>query len=681
MLLRVFLVLLGVVGVCDAMRVKDNIRIPLTSTNNNCMRMVNGTHQVGCQSARDGNTGVVVLVQTGADLERHARNLPWGLSSIVALVNVKNLDKKLLVELKDSAAVVGVLLYRRAAEKFGGFSEDAACPNRLFSFYPPAVQCEWNAEGALTADGSAFLDYEKPMFVLTNETEIQMLLQSCYNAFNYPTVESNNRCVVRMQSFMFAAGDARLCRERSTHSSLTQQGTTLCDDLWDYNIVSVLPALDYNTPRGDAILLATRMDSFSLFSGSREGEVSVLVSLIAALSVAKSVGQNRAVFEAAARERRKQAIFAFFHIESLGYVGSSSLVYEMEQPTPPLRYKPDRQAKHLHLEDVGALVELQQLSAKHGRFFLHGDGGIASGFRKEMGEFKDAAQRGARRSAARPQVSVLYEQPTARVPPASYQTFLKGRHIPGFVLTPFEAAYETRVLNSFFDHQVAEAEERERTRAEIVAEVEAAAGIALQVVLEYVNGTDLAARRGFEFDRKFATDLVDCFVFTHKWDCPFFTELMTNQSRRGDLLGYARIRKLVDALTVYALGDTDSTININAESVCLAKNKDQDLYVYHWQLEPASGNFRCYRTSTYAKLARSPAFQIEDYDLANGTYSSWMESRWETVELEMFLDAGHKFELHAFGAALVSIALGLLLFFFLDETWFVDATDVLPADV
>jgi hypothetical protein len=58
-----------------------------------------------------------------------------------------------------------------------------------------------------------------------------------------------------------------------------------------------------------------------------------------------------------------------------------------------------------------------------------------------------------------------------------------------------------------------------------------------------------------------------------------------------------------------------------------------------------------------------------------------MESRWDKVELELFLDAGYKFEMHAFGFALIVVAAAVLLFYFLDESFFVNPSDVLPAEV
>jgi hypothetical protein len=62
---------------------------------------------------------------------------------------------------------------------------------------------------------------------------------------------------------------------------------------------------------------------------------------------------------------------------------------------------------------------------------------------------------------------------------------------------------------------------------------------------------------------------------------------------------------------VFALGNADAASNIKQQSECLSKNKNQDLYNYSWQYDPRSGQFHCYQTATYLKLARSPAFELE----------------------------------------------------------------------
>jgi hypothetical protein len=89
----------------------------------------------------------------------------------------------------------------------------------------------------------------------------------------------------------------------------------------DYNVISILPAIDATQKSADIITLATRLDSFSMFSESRGGDTSSLVSVITALSVARSIGNGRAEFEQKTRQTSRQFMLAFFHGESLGYIG------------------------------------------------------------------------------------------------------------------------------------------------------------------------------------------------------------------------------------------------------------------------------------------------------------------------------------------------------------------------
>jgi hypothetical protein len=49
--------------------------------------------------------------------------------------------------------------------------------------------------------------------------------------------------------------------------------------------------------------------------------------------------------------------------------------------------------------------------------------------------------------------------------------------------------------------------------------------------------------------------------------------------------------------------------------------------------------------------------------------------------MEIFLDTGYKFELHALGLALIVVSASGVLFYLLDESYFFDPSDVLPAEV
>lgn len=46
----------------------------------------------------------------------------------------------------------------------------------LAAFYPTKFKCEWNKDAALANEGFQYLEIDKPVFILTNMTEINILL-------------------------------------------------------------------------------------------------------------------------------------------------------------------------------------------------------------------------------------------------------------------------------------------------------------------------------------------------------------------------------------------------------------------------------------------------------------------------------------------------------------------------
>jgi hypothetical protein len=116
-------------------------------------------------------------------------------------------------------------------------------------------------------------------------------------------------------------------------------------------------------------------------------------------------------------------------------------------------------------------------------------------------DLKTSAEFGAQKSSG--EVKDLYNRPGARIPPASYQSFLKAKHIPGFVIAPFNDYYETKTLNSFFDTQLSDMKPDQKTRDAILRDVNTAGNIAMRVVLDFVGKKDDSFSNGFLFDREF----------------------------------------------------------------------------------------------------------------------------------------------------------------------------------
>jgi hypothetical protein len=55
----------------------------------------------------------------------------------------------------------------------------------FLAFYSPQTQCTWNQQAALFPDGSFFAEYDKPVFVVKNQTEISLLMDAVsFGVFN-----------------------------------------------------------------------------------------------------------------------------------------------------------------------------------------------------------------------------------------------------------------------------------------------------------------------------------------------------------------------------------------------------------------------------------------------------------------------------------------------------------------
>lgn len=82
------------------------------------------------------------------------------------------------------------------------------------------------------------------------------------------------------------------------------------------------------------------------------------------------------------------------------------------------------------------------------------------------------------------------------------------------------------------------------------------------------------------------------------------------------------IRKIIYALMVNALGETEPTSNVNSISQCQDLNNNQNVHYklnllknfkvknYIWQNDPNTKRPVCYQTSVYQTVAESPAFAI-----------------------------------------------------------------------
>lgn len=79
-------------------------------------------------------------------------------------------------------------------------------------------------------------------------------------------------------------------------------------------------------------------------------------------------------------------MFAYFHGESLGYIGSSRLIYDFDlnEKNLTITKQPTKTAKKLNINDIKMVMELQQFAFDTNEYVIHGDYEINKGFSKEV---------------------------------------------------------------------------------------------------------------------------------------------------------------------------------------------------------------------------------------------------------------------------------------------------------
>ena len=118
------------------------------------------------------------------------------------------------------------------------------------------------------------------------------------------------------------------------------------------------------------------MDAFSSIYDSRGGDVSALSSLIVLLSTANAIGQDWSSFIAKTEKSGRQLLFAFFHGESLGYIGSSRWIWDMDRGQFPHSsqtiHEKSLKIQQIKTDGLSFYMEVSQIDNNR-QLFLHSD--------------------------------------------------------------------------------------------------------------------------------------------------------------------------------------------------------------------------------------------------------------------------------------------------------------------
>uniref|UniRef100_A0A672T7P4 Nicastrin n=1 Tax=Sinocyclocheilus grahami TaxID=75366 RepID=A0A672T7P4_SINGR len=428
-------------GVCSS-SVEKKIYVELNETVP-CVRLLNATHQIGCQSSMSGDTGVLHVLESESDLD-------WILSSgphppYIVIMETAFFNRSVMMRMKSSSRVAGVAVIVSKTGLADNFSPHTTCPNQNTGVYSASygsdlANCNvtvWNPLG----NGLSYEDFAFPVFALKDENQTQVI-RKCYEDHNLRVNGSTPQyplCAMQLFSHMHAVTDTVTCMRRTDlQNRFSINPEVLCDPLSDFNVWTSTRPLN-SSAKGHAanesvVLAATRLDGRSFFweqAPAAEGTVSGIVTLLAAIQALSPVTQEA--------PPPRNIFFTFFQGEAFDYIGSSKMVYDME-----------KNDFVIDLNNVHSMLEIGQVGLRSGQsLWMHSD--PVSRKNDSVNEEVLDLMRRMQSAAAGLNVSLGHPLFTQPLPPSSLQRFLRARPIPGLVLADHQTLFNNRYYESMYD--------------------------------------------------------------------------------------------------------------------------------------------------------------------------------------------------------------------------------------
>ncbi|KAM4551222.1 nicastrin [Odontesthes bonariensis] len=663
------------VGVsCNSVEKKIYINLNYTIS---CVRLLNATHQIGCQSSLSGDVGVLHLLESEENLDwvlRTGHNPPY-----MVILESALFTRSIMMKLKNgSNRVSGVVVVAPSSNPPGDFSPHTTCPNENTGVYsesydPALAHCNgtmWNPEG----NGLSYEEFDFPIFSLKDDNDTQVIRQ-CFMDHNRPvngSVPQYPLCAMQLFSHMSAVTDTATCMRRNDiNFSLNPE--MVCDPLGDYNVWASSRPVN-NTAKGhkmneSVVIAAARVDSRSFFfdiAPGADSAASGLVTLLAAAHALRNVTAqlNRTIF------------YTFFQGETFDYIGSSRMVYDMEN---------DQFA--VDLNNIHSVLEIGQVGLHDSKLWLHSDpvskrnSSVNEEVRKLINNLQSAAT-GLNFSLEEPGV-------TQPLPPSSFQRFLRARPIPGVVIENHQSRFANRYYESMFDNaeylnvsyppNLTPEEQLEFVTDTAKALAEVATMVARALYAQ--AGGEETQLGSIQADPQLVNQMLYSFLVrsNNSWFQQIIpSDLKSHLANRPTnfYIGVNQQTSEPTFLVQYLLANlTGSTINITKENCQNHRENEDDkeskhMYSYLWVqgAAPANSTEReafCVRSTVRLSKALSPAFDLREY--TSKDYSTWTESRWKSITGRIFLVASHDLEMLTLGVGIGVLLTSFLLTYFMSS--------------
>ncbi|KAG8191953.1 hypothetical protein JTE90_007748 [Oedothorax gibbosus] len=643
-----------------------------------CFRRLNATHQIGCASHRQGNVGVLFVLESQEEVDNITMNspsMPFVVSMPITLFNMYNMK-----QIRQAENIRGVLIFKPEKLNLKTFSPDQSCPNRNYGFYTEQMNneyaaCkkkEWNKLQGNEALGMMFEDWGMPIFVITNKTHIQSI-KNCYRNFNNDTNSGKPLCSVQLTCVMLAAKDSETCMRRNQLVSNLNEVKT-CDPLSDKNIVNTLFQTNKTEEIANksVIVVGARLDSFSMFDKLAPGAHSTVTGLVALLTVAKNMADLKEKILKKKGLEGKNILFIIFNGEAFDYIGSSRIVFDMQRglfPVRPFDGIKDQPAS-IELHHISHFIELSQLAPPSipASLWLHTDPVSVNKSESVSTKVKELVDLFESEATRIGNLKVSEAASDLPLPPASFQSFLRQDiTIPGIVIADHNNEFINRYYNSIFDtNEVVDTS----LLTQVLANISSAVSGTLYQML-----TGEALEKPIDSSEELVSGLLECYL--QNASCPLFRQI-------ADPSMTERLR--VEPYPLYVSVDSGGHTKANAITLYtryllayLTGEKEQDrdrknctgdpenqIYQYNWMAGGPDVNESgvCIKSTVLFTLAQSPAFVLNDWKSTE--YSTWTESVWLETSARIFLQPDRAHEIATLVIGIIIFLLSTALVYFIN---------------
>uniref|UniRef100_A0A8C7USQ0 Nicastrin n=1 Tax=Oncorhynchus mykiss TaxID=8022 RepID=A0A8C7USQ0_ONCMY len=637
-----------------------------------CVRLLNATHQIGCQSSISGDTGVIHVLESEADLE-------WPLSKgpnppYMVLLESSLFTRSIMMKMKNESnrvAGVAVVVPNTSPPEF---SPHTTCPNENTGVYsdnygPNLAHCNttvWNPRG----NGLSYEEFDFPVFSLKEDNETEFIKQ-CYLDHNRAVNGSAPQyplCAMQLFSHMHAVTNTPTCMRRNdinfSINPGTQKATVVSRDTLLLEPCFLGTLLLPVFP----VLSARFLDSRAFFwevSTGAEGSVSGFVTLLAAAQALREVTHEA--------PPTRNILFAFFQGETFDYIGSSRMVYDMENG----KFVID-------LDNIHSVLEIGQVAVHSGtNLFLHSDpvsrrnNTVNDEVREELFSSFFSSTAGLSFLLVEPNVS----QP---LPPSSLQRFLRAQPIPGIVLADHESAFNNRYYESFYDNAAnlnltypsdLSPEEQLEFVTDTAKSLTDVATVVARALYKQAGGNESLVNN-IKADPKIVTQMLYGFLVSsnNSWFQAVMAPELKNILKPSPPEYYVGVAmsstptRLVQYLLANLTGAATNLTQSQCQKPDELPNESRQMYSYLWVqgIVPPNSTERdsfCVRASVRLTKAVSPAFELGEY--ASKDYSTWTESRWKFIKARIFLVASRDLEMLTLGVGVAVLFTSLLVTYFI----------------